>query len=357
MKRFLAFLLSLFSLKSTAQTPAELVEKYGKKFPKHTELSIALIHGDEVTFYGFIKKDSSFQSIDNASSIFEIGSITKVFTASLLAHEVSQNKIKLSQLVKKSLPFKLKGNPKITLQHLANHTSGLPRLPDNLIPMATNQPDNPYKGYTAQKLKEYCTKQLSLNKAIGTYEYSNLGAGLLGYALSQESGKSYEEMLQETIFSPLGMEHSTTNRALVGAKLVKGLDPLGAVTSNWDMDVLAPAGSILSSTQDLSKFAIANFDSNQKAFVLQQSQTATVGGRMSMALGWHIIKARKGNTYHWHNGGTGGYSSSMTLDIHQKLGVIVLSNLSAFHPKMGNIDVLGFELMKQLAKATAQEKN
>ena len=119
MKKIITFLLSLFALgSSTAQTPAELVQEYGKAFPEYTELSIAVVEGDKVSFYGFIKKDSTFEAKENANAIFEIGSITKVFTSTLLAHQVVNKKMKLDQLVKKHLPFKLKGNPKITLENI-----------------------------------------------------------------------------------------------------------------------------------------------------------------------------------------------------------------------------------------------
>lgn len=356
MKRIITFLLSLFAFdSSTAQTPAELVQKYGKAFPQYTELAFAVIEGDEVSFYGFIKKDSTFEVKENANAIFEVGSITKVFTSTLLAHQVVNKKMKLDQLVKKSLPFKLKGNPKITLESLSNHTSGLPRLPDNIFAMMVNNPDNPYKGYNEEKLKEYCTTQLNLKRPIGERsDYSNLGAGLLGYAICQETQKSYEELLQETIFKPLKMPQTTTNRSLVKKQLIRGLDPKGKVTSNWDLEVLASAGNVLSSVQDLSKFMIANFDRQNPVFQLQQTKTISINKNMDVALGWHIIKTKTGKKLHWHNGGTGGYTSSMAIDVEHKKGVVILSNLSAFHRKTGNIDALVFKLMETL-EASSEE--
>lgn len=356
MKQIITCLLSLFTLNSSiAQSPAELIQKYGKAFPEHTELAFAIIEGDKVSFYGFIKKDSIFEAKENETAVFEIGSITKVFTSTLLATQVVDKKMKLDQLVKKFLPFKLKGNPKITLESLSNHSSGLPRLPDNLFPMMANNPDNPYKGYNAEKLKEYCTKQLSLKQAIGEKsDYSNLGAALLGYAICQKTNKSYEELLQEVIFEPLEMNQTTTNRSLVKAKLVLGLDPKGAVTSNWDLEILAPAGNVLSSVQDLSKFMIANFDAQNPVFQLQQTKTMTINNKIDIALGWHIIKTKTGKNLHWHNGGTGGYTSSMAIDVVHKKGAVILSNVSAFHPKAGNIDALLFQLMETVENSSKE---
>ncbi|BDS09989.1 serine hydrolase domain-containing protein [Aureispira anguillae] len=358
MKYLLVFLFPLFFFKiSTAQSPLEFVKKYGSNFPTYTELSIAVINGEQITFYGFIKKETGFEPKENKNSIFEIGSITKVFTSTLLADQVVKGKIKLEQTIKKSLPFKLKGRPKITFKTLANHTAGLPRLPDNLFAMMANNPDNPYKGYNAQKLKEYCAKELTLSSAIGEqYAYSNLGAGLLGYALCQKTKQSYEDLLQTIVFEPLQMNHSTTLRDSVKGTFIKGLDPTGSVTSNWDLEVLAPAGNILSSVRDLSKFVRANFEIKNKVFALQQTKTHTIGEKMDIALGWHIIHAKSGANYHWHNGGTGGYTSSMIMDVPNQKGIVILSNVSAFHSQTGNIDRLAFEWMKKIADVSPKEK-
>lgn len=350
MKSIITYFLSLFfGTAASAQTPNELVQKYGKKFPEFTELSIAIIKGkDNIEYQGFIKKDTLFEPKENHQSVFEIGSVSKVFTSTLLAYKVQEGKLDLDQPAKSLLPFSLKGNPKITLQHLANHTSGLPRLPENIMPLLSQNPDNPYKNYDEEKLKEYCSKELKLQSKVGEkYDYSNLGAGLLGYALTQHSKKSYEALLQEKIFQPLQMQHSTTNRDLVKDKLVLGLNASGKPTSNWDMAVLAPAGGILSTVEDLSKFAIANLDSTNQALNLQRLSTFTINKSMSIALGWHLINSKKGNQFYWHNGGTGGYTSFLAIDTQRGCAVIILTNLSAFHPSMSNIDALGVELLEK----------
>lgn len=350
MKRFITYLLSLFfGTTAAAQTPNDLVQKFGKKFPEFTELSIAIIKGKEVEYLGFIKKDTVFQAKENHQSVFEIGSLSKVFTSTLLAHQVQEGKLKLDQSAKSLLPFALKGNPKITLQHLANHTSGLPRLPENIMPLLSQNPDNPYKNYNEEKLKEYCTKELKLQSVVGEkYEYSNLGAGLLGYALAKDSKKSYEELLQEIIFKPLQMQASTTKRDLIKDKLVAGLNPSGKPTSNWDLEVLAPAGAILSSVEDLSKYAMANLDTTNQVFNLQRTKTFQINKSMGVALGWHIITEENGGQFYWHNGGTGGYTSFLAIDTQKQIAIVILSNVSAFHPKMGNIDALGVELLKAI---------
>ena len=231
---------------------------------------------------------------------------------------------------------------------MANHTSGLPRLPSNLDLTKVN-PENPYKEYKEKELKEYLIKHLELSHK-GEYQYSNLGAGLLGYTLSKIEKDTYERLLQKKIFSKYDMQNSTTDINKIKGNLVKGLNNEGKEIPNWEFFVLAGAGGILSSIKDLSKFVAAQFDCSNKELKLTRKKTFEVNKNMDIGLGWHLLKSQSKNIWYWHNGGTGGYSSSMTFDEKTKNGIIILSNVSAFNPKMGNIDKLCFELMKTVEK-------
>jgi CubicO group peptidase (beta-lactamase class C family) len=113
---------------------------------------------------------------------------------------------------------------------------------------------------------------------------------------------------------------------------------------------LAGAGGILSTAEDLSKFVIAQFNPSNKALELTRQKTFEINDTMDIVSGWHLLKSQSKNIWYWHNGGTGGYSSSMVFDEKTKNGIIILSNVSAFNPNMENIDKLCFELMKTLAK-------
>ncbi len=193
------------------------------------------------------------------------------------------------------------------------------------------------------------TKKLKLSHNQGEkYEYSNLGAGLLGYVLSKMANTSYENLLKTKIFSKYNMTSSTTNRNKIENRLIKGLNENGDEVPNWDFSVLIGAGGILSTVEDLSKFAIAQFDNSNKEMELTRTKTFSINGNMDIGLGWHIIKTKSGDEWNWHNGGTGGYSSSMVIDTKNRNGIIVLSNVSAFSKKMRNIDDLCFGLMKTL---------
>ena len=327
----------------------ELIFEKSKYFPNNTQISLAFINGDNVTYYGLKRQNDSILYLSNYQDIFEIGSITKVFTANILAKSVIDNKIKLSENINDYLNIKFKNNISISFKSLANHTSGLPRMPSN-FEHEYGTSDNPYKHYDDKYLKDYLINFMEIdNKNTGNSEYSNLGMGLLGFTLSNIYNLNYEELYQKYIFSKHNMKNTTFNINLVNEKLVKGLDSEGNYTSNWELASLSSAGGILSNVEDLAKYGIAHFNKSNLDLMLMTKKTVKVDDQVDVGLGWHIINSEKSdNKWHWHNGGTGGYTSSMAIDIKNLVGVIVLSNVSAFNAFEGNIDQLCFELMKTL---------
>lgn len=329
---------------------SEIIFKKSKVFPNQTQIAIAIIKNGNVSYYGIKRNNDTISIFDNHKSIFEIGSMTKVFTSTLLSSFVIENKIKLNDFINYYLNLSLNNNTKISFKELANHTSGLPRLPSN-FDLAMVNSVNPYKEYNEEKLEEYLTNLLKLpQNSKEKYEYSNLGAGLIGYTLSKIENISYDNLLQTRVFSKYDMGNSTTNHNKVNGVYIKGLDDKGNEVSNWDFSVLVGAGGILSNTVDLSKFVVAQFDSSNKELELTREKTFEINENMDIGLGWHIIKSKSRNDWNWHNGGTGGYSSSMAIDTKNKNGIIILSNVSAFNPNMGNIDKLCFELMETIKK-------
>jgi CubicO group peptidase (beta-lactamase class C family) len=327
---------------------SDLIFDTVKVFPNNTEVALALIVNGTVKFVGIKRVNDSVLDIKNYNSVFEIGSISKVFTSTLLATFVSEDKVKLDGTIQNYLDYDFRVEEDITFQQLANHTSGFPRLPSNLD-FSKVDVNNPYKAYDTEKLKDYLIYQSDLAQKPGLkHEYSNLGAGLLGYTLSEISKTSYEDLLQQKIFGTHKMYNSTSKRANINEKLIKGLDFSGKETSNWDFEALAGGGGIFSTTEDLSKFALAQFNSQSEVLTLTHKPTFKVSDNMSVGLGWFIIKRQNGNEVIWHNGGTGGYTSSMALDTNQKNGVIILSNISGLSEKSGIIDRLCFSLIKSL---------
>ncbi|MCF3112023.1 beta-lactamase family protein [Niabella sp. CC-SYL272] len=323
-----------------------------KNFPEKTQFSIAVIQSGKISFFGLLKEKDSILEINNSTAIFEIGSITKVFTAAVLADLVIRKKIKLEDFINTYYPFPFHQNIQLNFKSLSNHTSGLPRLPANFA-AAKTAPLNPYKNYGARQLEDYLKNELSLQQPTGArYEYSNLGAGLLGYTLGRSQKTTFPDLLKKTVLDKYQMRHSYIRPEQAGPQLVKGLNEKGDEVPNWEFDALFGGGGLLSCTKDLALFAMAQFDASNKELALTRVPTFTVSDRMQMGLGWHIISTNYGRQLYWHNGGTGGYSSSMAINASSGNAVILLSNVSAFHPQKDRIDQLCFNLARLIAKKT-----
>ena len=337
--------------KDSTRSNIDIVGLLTKSFPDETQLSIALVKDTMVDYLGFIKEKDSLSCVDNKDSVYEIGSITKIFTTFLLADFVSNHILKLSDSIDNILPYKLhrysKSGKKITFKTLANHTSGLLRDPVNYD--FSKYPVNHFSDYSYELLDDYLKNSMEIYSDPGeTYEYSNLGMGILGYLLEQMSSKNYEQLLQEKICAKYKMTSTTTDRKKIADHLVTGQDANGKKTLNWDLNTMVAAGGVLSNVVDLSKFAIANF-SNDTVLELQRKTTFQTDYK-KMALGWELFKFGNNDAIagFCHGGGTGGYSSFFVLDVNNKLATIILTNVSAFFPDNGKISILGFELLRNL---------
>ena len=268
----------------------------------------------------------------DGNSVFEIGSISKVFTATVLAELVQEGKVSLADPVQKFLPAGVRvpsrNGKQITLGNLSEQNSGLPRLPTNFKPADSA---NPYADYRAPQMYEFLSGYQLTRDPGAQFEYSNIGVGLLGHALSLATGQSYEEMERTRIWAPLGMEHTAiTMTPWMKSRLALGHDPMGTIAANWDLDVLAGAGAIRSTTYDMLKFADANLHPErgalQRAMAFAQKERAPAGTPMlGIGLNW-ISRHAGGDTIVWHNGGTGGYRTFLGMLPSRKMAVVVMTN-------------------------------
>ena len=275
----------------------------------------------------------------DADTLFEIGSITKVFTSLVLADMVVRGEVKLDDPVAKFLPKTVRvpgrDGREITLVDLSNQISGLPRLPDNLKP--ADQGD-PYADYGPPQLYEFLSRY-ALPRAIGEkYEYSNLGVGLLGHALSLKAGMSYEELVRRRVLGPLGMtDTSITLTEAQKNRLASGSGPSLLPVKNWQFDALAGAGALRSTARDMLRLLTAAMGLREtplretplrRAFDLMLEKRRPTGTPdLDIAMAWHVW-TRYGTEIVWHNGGTGGYRSFAGYDPKTKTGVVVLCNTS-----------------------------
>jgi CubicO group peptidase (beta-lactamase class C family) len=326
------------------------INKTISAFPIATEISIAKIKGSSVSYYGYVKETKSVKEIENNKSIFEIGSITKLFTSALLSQFVTEQLIDLNEKIDIKLGFPLKDNHEISYKELSTHTSGLPSTLNLLLPVIFGKMDSsPYKDFTEEKLIHYLKYELKLIRR-GKVSYSNVGAGLLGYILSKYTHQSYDQLLQQKLLEPLNMTDTTTIRKEIKGKLVTGLDKKGKAAANWDFNILAGAGAGLSSVFDLSKFIIANIEGKYE-YLNNQRNCFYARGKQSMGLGWIILKNKIPNVAeaHFHPGGAGGYRSSMVANFNNNSGVVILSNVSGLYLLKGNkIDRLAFKLLSNM---------
>lgn len=278
------------------------------------------------------------------NTLFEIGSITKVFTSTILADMAVRGEVDLTDPLDRYLPagsrVPSKDGRQITLSNLATHMSGLPRLPNNLSP---RDMANPYVDYTAEKLYAFLAGH-KLRRAPGAqFEYSNVGGGLLGHVLELRAGVAYESLVATRVLQPLGMTRtrialSDTDRSALAA----GHNPGGQVTPPWDLGVLAGAGALRSTAADVLRFLAANIQAHANSSVaplaaalrLTHEPRHSIGPGAEIGLGW-IIRATPSGKIYMHDGGTGGHRSFAAFDPLRRVAVVVLSASAADVTELG----------------------
>jgi len=276
-------------------------------------------------------------------TIFEIGSVTKVFTSLLLSDMALRGEVALGDPAARYLPEGValpeRGRP-ITLADLATHTSGLPRSATNVTP---SDWVNPYADYTPERLHAFLNG-CAMSRDVGArYEYSNIGAGLLGYLLARRLGTGYRGLVRARVAGPLGMKDTSPQLSPGQAKrLAQGHDADGRPAPAWrDSDSTAGGALLLSTADDLLRLlAVAlGYKASplkpaidaQLAYPMRRIEEpgapfSTANGEAASAgLGWHATEARGERLVH-HNGGTAGYRAFLGLNPARGWGTVVLTN-------------------------------
>lgn len=312
-------------------------------------LVFGVVDGDQSAVIAFGALDDG--KAPDGDTVYEIGSVTKTFTGTLLAQDVLAGRVTLDTPVSKLLPdftIPSRQGKQITLGQIGTQHSGLPRMPSNFFP---KDPANPYADYDGQKLKSFlATYQLPRDPGA-SYEYSNLAFGLLGDALARSHRTSYGDLVARRILAPLGMSMSGTRfSAAMRAHLARGHDENGKPASNWDLDALTGAGGIRSTANDMLRYLKANMGASHSplraAMTFAQQPRAEVGKGMRIGLGW--MTTDKGIV--WHNGGTGGYRSFIGFTTDGRRGVVILTNSAT------GVDELGFATLDPDAPITPARK-
>ncbi len=309
-------------------------------------------HGErQALTYGMARPDS----------IFEIGSITKTFTGLILAQMVIQKEVTLREPIRELLPagWVVPSNQsEITLLDLADQHSGLPRDPDNL---GSTNPSNPYLHYGSAELRTFLAKRGLGKPANAPSQYSNIGFGILGYALSLRANVPFAQLVSDEITGPLSMHDTVINlSAEQRNRLVQGYDASFNPTIPWDFDVDAGAGALKSTASDMLTYLDANLHPRKYAAdAAAGSPAATLPAAIELShesfsdapeigakvgLGWFINP----NAPRWfdHNGGTGGYGSFARFCPEQDWGFVVLYNRDGPDPRF--VDMVGVNITQLL---------
>lgn len=354
--KILASLLLGFALLLSPARAADLTEKVDHLAQTYVEsgtvvgMTVGIIKGDEsfVRGYGHVSTDDS--ATPNGQTIYEIGSVSKVFTGLLLADAMVDGRVSLVTPVQDLLPDGVTMKQRderlpIRLWHLSTHTSGLPRLPDNMTPA---DPNNPYADYDREKLMAFLSSYQPSKRPLEEMAYSNLGVGLLGELLAMQRDTDYESLLVDRISQRLGMNHTKiTLNDDEKTRLASPHTEGGAPGYAWDLAAMAGAGAIRSDVDDMLKFAQAQLDPPQDqlgsaidiAWTIHQKPIAQED--FTVGLGWNV--ARDGST-RWHNGQTGGFHSAVFINRKLDAAVVILSNTATME-----VDVLAEQLMRMLA--------
>jgi len=317
--------------------------------------------------YGAIKKGGSKKP--DASTIYEIGSITKVFTGILLADAVQRKLLKLDDPIQKFVPKGTKvprfQDQEILFAHLTSHTSALPRMPVNF---GGADPKDPFAHY-GEELLYAGLGETTLSRLPGkAYAYSNLGVGLLGHLLVKVQGSDgYQSLLDARIRTPLGLKDTVTRVSDTQAeRLAPPYTATGDERQNWTFYALVGAGGLRSTVTDMLKFSAAVLGltdlkddaAHLKGAIQLTQQPLYEPGflqkltRPSVGCGWHL---GPGKDLVWHNGATAGYRSMLLLNTKQKSAVVVLANTTSSLINKVAQQIYGAAAGKKVTPVTVRE--
>lgn len=350
---FVGLVVSLLPTIGFSQEPKSLEtwikEKTDTAFSKAKVPGIFVVYGNGSSYgnysIGYAQPDQ--KKTFDMKTFFEIGSITKTFTAYTLMSVLRDHHIADSSSILPYLPASVQSNTQlgdIRFVHLMNHTSGFPRLPENLD--VSEMSLQPYENYDSNQLFTYL--RTATPKIQGTYEYSNLGAGLAGVLAEKISGKSYAALLDQYIFLPFQMVDKN-NTLEQSQNKSQGYIDNSTAAEYWNMNVLAPAGGLKCTGEEMKKYLETMSQpirQDVKAIIDQlTTPTVTLNPALSVGRGWHVSKKKDLADIYWHNGGTYGFSTFCAFV--KETGQYVLVVINQFNSNATS-DKLGMNILHKI---------
>lgn len=299
------------------------------KGKQHIKLSVGTLANGEKKIHVF----NETGEIKNDNDIYEIGSITKTFTTSLMAMNIFNGEMSLDDSIQKYISDLNLSDYYPSLERLATHTAGYAsHLPNSswestkmmmglIFTGSVNKGKMPFR-LDFEKMKHLLQKNKVHDKEY-SFQYSNFSIALIGYAVGVVSGRGYWDTMNDFLANELGLKHTYTGTCK--DKNLQGFDGRNRPCGNWiwNNDLVAPAGDISSTADDLLTYADINMNEKRPYLSLCHEKYASTKNH-DMGLGWRLNK--DANHVLWHMGGTGSFSSYLSFDKHKKLGCVVLSN-------------------------------
>jgi CubicO group peptidase (beta-lactamase class C family) len=295
--------------------------------PNVEGLSIGVIKNGKRFTYHYGEKIKGKGRLPTNNTLYELGSIGKTFTSTILANAVLEKRVNLKDDVRKYLPESYPNleydGQVITLQDLSNHTSGIPSIPDDFFTNAYFDPLIPWKNYSIAMFRAFLHR-VTLDTIPGYKErYSNSGVALLGYILENIYHSSFDSLLKNFIFRPFGMKHTTTTLDKTGKKnLASKYSANGKLVPYWSSSPYTPAGDgIVTCLNDMLNYVEAQISEADPAIKLTHQLTVN-----NMGLGWGIGNIGTKYKKYEHSGGTNGFSTNVRIFPEIKAGMVILAN-------------------------------
>lgn len=306
-------------------------------------ISIGIFRNDSSFFYGYGETKTGNGIVPTKNTFFEIGSLTKTFTAIAIQNMLTENNQTIEKTVRSYLPANLptlqRNGVEVNFKHLLTHTSGLPYFPDNFgFGLYTNNIGSEFANYDRNKLYTHLQNVHLRATPFTKWEYSNTGVGLLGTILELNYNSTYGAVLKNKIFTPLQLSDTKTNMSETDAARWATGYSKGRETPYWNsLNALNGAGVIKSTAADLIKYSRANLNppntllgaaiaaTHQITYLpFEDRDIIKINGR----LGWFQLIHRDlpNESFIWHNGGTGGFSTDMFINKSKKSILVLLYN-------------------------------
>ena len=333
----------------------DLLAERAMRSGRRVGLVIGCLQGGEQRVVGYGRVRAGTQDTPGGATIFEIGSVTKVFTGLLLADLAAQGLVGLDDPLASYLPASVRvptrGGRQLTLGDLASHAGGLPRDPKGTLGRWLGDRRNPYAALSVEDLYAGLARTRLRRRPGERVKYSNLGAGLLGEALARAAGQGYEALVRERVCVPLGMRDTVVAPSgEQAAWLATGHTRRGRPALPLRLPALAGAGALRSTAADMVCLLGANLDPARSPLAAQLERTQQprlrAAKHMEVGLGWLVARPPgAAGPVLWHNGGTSGFRSFVAVAREAGTAVVVLSNTAR------SVDRLGLRLLKALGSA------